>query len=300
MSKRTRNRSGCLSCRARKKKCDGARPRCSNCQSRGEACCFGLKASFHPSRELQLSSEDGAALLASEARRGDTHIFPTSFVDDTAQIVRGYETESVTAVATPPAGESVEQRFHATTEALTTFESGVTYNDVSEPTPPRDCTSANPMPVAAEPGSGISSQECPDHSGECDDLVCLGIELPVTKNEQIKLIRAFLQETGSWCEVTDSTKHFTVKYIHSLMENKPFAAAAMAVASLQQDAVCRKSREVTLSLYQHAVHSLLHYEPSQCGEATLVCCVLLSMYEMMTRETAPTEWRRHLKVSLRP
>jgi hypothetical protein len=48
---------------------DGAQPQCWNCRARGEECRWGLKASFHPSRALQLSSEDSAALLAIEEER---------------------------------------------------------------------------------------------------------------------------------------------------------------------------------------------------------------------------------------
>lgn len=120
------------------------------------------------------------------------------------------------------------------------------------------------------------------------------VDLPVPKPAQAQLIRAYMEEAGTWCEATDTNRHFTVTFIHSLMRSKPFAAAAMALASRQLDGVRKRSNDSTLSLYQYAVQSLLHYEPSQCGEATLVCCVLLSMYEMMN--SAVSEWRRHLKV----
>jgi hypothetical protein len=121
-------------------------------------------------------------------------------------------------------------------------------------------------------------------------------ELPVSNVQQTRLIRAYLQETGTWCEATDSGRHFTVSYIHKLLENKPFAAAAMALASRQLDAVGHSQRQSTSNLYQHAVRSLFHYEPSQCGTATLATCTILSIYEMMASEVC--EWRRHLKVSL--
>jgi hypothetical protein len=120
------------------------------------------------------------------------------------------------------------------------------------------------------------------------------VELPVSRTEQTRLIRAYLQETGTWCEATDSDRHFTVSRVHKLMENKPFAAAAMALSSRQLDALSHSQRQSTLYTYQHAVQSLLHYEPSQCGEATLATCVLLSVYEMMASDVS--EWRRHLKV----
>lgn len=121
-------------------------------------------------------------------------------------------------------------------------------------------------------------------------------ELPVSKAEQIRLIRAYLQETETWCETTDSERHFTVSYAHKLMGNKPFAAAAMALASRQLDAVRCNHRQSTLSLYQHAVQSLLHFEPSQCGEATLATCIVLTVYEMMAADVG--EWRRHLRVCM--
>lgn len=299
MSKRIRTRSGCLSCRARKKKCDGARPRCSNCHNRREACCYGLKASFHPSRELQLSIEDGAALLATEIERGNNRTLATSFVDDTSQIVREYETVCATALTSTATGEDSQYGLHASTGPLTRVVNGLTHHAVFEPLAPQNRATGDSMPSDVGTGNRISSPNHPHNSDEGDDPASLSIDVPVMKEAQIRLIHAFLQETGTWCEITDSKRHFTIKYIHSLMENKPFAAAAMALASLQQDAVCRKSQEVSLSLYQYAVQSLRHYEPSQCGEASLVCCVLLSIYEMVTWETSPSEWRRHLKVGLR-
>jgi hypothetical protein len=122
------------------------------------------------------------------------------------------------------------------------------------------------------------------------------VGLPISKTERTQLIHAYLQETGTWCETTDSGRHFTVSYVHKLMENKPFAAAAIAVASQQLDSLRHTQRQSTLQLYQHAVQSLLHYEPSQCGEATLATCILLSIYEMMTSDVS--EWRHHLKVRL--
>jgi hypothetical protein len=144
--------------------------------------------------------------------------------------------------------------------------------------------------------STFASSFLPDQACSIITLSDIEVELPVSKTEQTRLIRAYLQETGTWCETTDSGRHFTVSYIHKLMENKPFAAAAMALASRQLDAIRHSQRQSTLSLYQHAVQSLLHYEPSQCGEATLATCILLSVYDMMASDVS--EWRRHLKVRL--
>jgi hypothetical protein len=59
---------------------DGAQPQCRRCQARGDLCRWGLKASFHPSRTLQLSSEDSAALLAIEEERDQSGGQPVTTV----------------------------------------------------------------------------------------------------------------------------------------------------------------------------------------------------------------------------
>jgi hypothetical protein len=50
---------------------DERRPQCQRCEARGYICQWGLKASFHPSRSLRLSTPERAALLAIEKGRQD-------------------------------------------------------------------------------------------------------------------------------------------------------------------------------------------------------------------------------------
>ncbi|OAL47019.1 hypothetical protein IQ07DRAFT_546297 [Pyrenochaeta sp. DS3sAY3a] len=301
MAKGTRTRSGCLRCRSRKRKCNGERPRCSHCLNRGEECCYGIKASFHPSRELTLSNDDSAVLLALEVERGGDQHLATRFVDNTSQIVREYEEP---LAASPnilgPSGKS-NHRSTTSTGQSEVFKDGTASEDIAATTVPPTHTLNSHEPSDVETSHGNSPSVSRSVSGfplnESSFIAPAyhDLELPVPKAEQIRLIHAYLKETGIWCEATDSGKHFTVTYIHPLMNNKPFAAAAMALASRQLDAVRQSPRESTLDLYQYAVQSLLHYEPSQCGEATLACCVLLSVYEMITHEVGAAEWRRHLK-----
>lgn len=123
------------------------------------------------------------------------------------------------------------------------------------------------------------------------------LELPVSKAEQGFLITAYLRETGTWCETTDSERHFTVSSVHEMMESSAFYIAAMALASKQLDTVRGRQREVTLLLYQHTIQLLIHQKPSQVDATVLAACTLLCVYEMMASDVS--EWRRHLKVSLR-
>jgi hypothetical protein len=122
------------------------------------------------------------------------------------------------------------------------------------------------------------------------------LDLPVSTAEQAQLISAYLRGTGTWCETTDSDMHFTVSSVHEMMDNKAFAAAAMALASRQLDAVRHRQRQVTLGLYQHAIQLLIHHDPSQADAVILATCTLLCVYEMMASDVG--EWRRHLKVGL--
>jgi hypothetical protein len=245
-------------------------------------------------------------LLALEMEGGGNQHSATRFVDNTLQIVREYE-DPLAAPSPNISGPGGNSNHGSSTSRgqSEVFEDGETCEDVAATTlsPTRTPDSHEPSAVGSSNGQSPSVNAlvsgCPLAESRIVATAYFDVELPVPKSEQILLIRAYLQETSTWCEATDSVKHFTVTYIHPLINNKPFVAAAMALASRQLDAVRRNPRESTLNLYQHAVQSLLHYEPSQCGEASLVCCVLLSIYEMMTHEAAAAEWRRHLKVCLR-
>jgi hypothetical protein len=119
---------------------------------------------------------------------------------------------------------------------------------------------------------------------------------PVSSAEKARLICSYIQETGTWCETTDSEMHFTVRSIHDMMKSPAFAAAAMSLASRQLDYVERRQRSVTLELYQYTIQLLLQQDPGKADASVLATCTLLCVYEMMA--SGVHEWRRHLKVCL--
>ncbi|PKS11003.1 hypothetical protein jhhlp_002762 [Lomentospora prolificans] len=115
----------------------------------------------------------------------------------------------------------------------------------------------------------------------------------ITDREQATLISAFLRESGTWCETTDSKMQFTVNSVHKMMENKAYLAAALALSSRQLDEVNRRKTQLTLELYQHTIQLLLHHDPAEADESILATCTLLCVYEMMA--SGVSEWRRHLR-----
>ncbi|KAL2816078.1 fungal-specific transcription factor domain-containing protein [Aspergillus granulosus] len=119
------------------------------------------------------------------------------------------------------------------------------------------------------------------------------IPLPVSVAEKARLLCAYLQETGPWCETTDSEMHFTVKSIHSMMKSPAFTGAVMALASRQLDHARDQPRPVTLELYQYTIQLLLRQDLKKQDACVLAACTLLCVYEMMA--SGVHEWRRHLK-----
>ncbi|RAH67339.1 uncharacterized protein BO66DRAFT_441299 [Aspergillus aculeatinus CBS 121060] len=116
---------------------------------------------------------------------------------------------------------------------------------------------------------------------------------PVSESEKLRLISFYLRGTGTWCETTDSDRHFTVFSIHEMMKSSAFVAAAMSLASRHLDHLQRRHRSVTLELYQYTSRLLLRQDPARADSSILATCTLLCVYEMMA--SGVDEWRRHLK-----
>jgi hypothetical protein len=111
---------------------------------------------------------------------------------------------------------------------------------------------------------------------------------------KVNLMSAYIKETATWCETTDSEMHFSTSSIHQMMDSKPFVAAAMSLASRQLDVMGGSPRHITLELYQYAIRLLLGYDPAEADSSILATCTILCVYEMMA--SSVSEWRRHLRV----
>lgn len=67
---RRRVRTGCLTCRGRRRKCDEARPVCQNCKSKALTCRYGVNFTFVNPKGQKLakqSSSDGSSILRGES-----------------------------------------------------------------------------------------------------------------------------------------------------------------------------------------------------------------------------------------
>lgn len=119
-------------------------------------------------------------------------------------------------------------------------------------------------------------------------------DFPVSQRSRVDLLSAYVRDTATWSETTDSAMNFSVDRVHMMIKSKPYAAAAMALASRQRDTLRRQHNPMTLELYQYAIGLLIRHDPEEADALILATCTVLCVYEMMA--SSVTEWRRHLKV----
>ncbi|KAM5344925.1 hypothetical protein ACJ41O_010787 [Fusarium nematophilum] len=323
--------------------CDGLRPTCRECHVRSDKCVWGLKVSFHPSRSLELSSEDTAALAARDKQRKNAQADGTEpgepvpstlvIIDDTEEIVRSFVNEGTHSSSADDSDDADE--YHPQ------------YHEQSVPSLVFD--GAQPYTEYLRSGTGEASHEESGHGGlngdiaaSCDngdalnhfdlvpaavlsspeavrtpmipDLLLSGLSIapfslgqaisrgaspepeprfPVSQRMKVDLVSAYIRETATWCETTDSDMHFSARSVHQMMESTPFVAAAMSLASRQLDTLKGSPRQITLELYQYTIRLLLGHDPVEADSSILATCTLLCVYEMMASTVA--EWRRHLR-----
>lgn len=119
-------------------------------------------------------------------------------------------------------------------------------------------------------------------------------QAPVTDDEAVKLVRSYLSETATWCDTTDSLKHFSTLSAHDMLEVKMFKGAAMALAARQLSVLGVFEEGLALQCYQYTIRLLIQQDPTLIDAHVLATCILLCVYEMMA--SGASDWRRHLKV----
>jgi hypothetical protein len=119
---------------------------------------------------------------------------------------------------------------------------------------------------------------------------------PISQHSKARLIAAYLKETATWCETTDTARHFSLESAHTILSSQALSAAATALASRQldnMDSMGGKARVETLELYDFARETLMSLESWQNDETVLASVVQLCVYCMMSMEV--NEWRLHLR-----
>ncbi|KAH6613004.1 C6 zinc finger domain protein [Boeremia exigua] len=88
-----RTRHGCLNCKGKKRKCDGKRPACGRCSSRGHDCKWGPRLVFLPQNALGITTGRSSALQNKRPGREPTRF---RIQNITAEIIRDYQHSEAT------------------------------------------------------------------------------------------------------------------------------------------------------------------------------------------------------------
>ncbi|KAL5621121.1 hypothetical protein FOBRF1_004367 [Fusarium oxysporum] len=330
--KHSRSRSGCLTCRRRRRKCDGHHPTCQECQARGVECAWGLKVSFHASRSLQLSLEHTAALFDLDKQRQEAQSDgsgpdqqPLVIIDDTEEVIRSFcKEDGGSSIADESDGDTPQHSFQEHDESTSTvIENDASSHEAFFRTENEEARNENaslgsldsdavgqdrafhhlhliPPDLATTPLIPAHwMADLPYAPFSLGQAISRGVSpqpeprFPVSQSIKVHLMSAYIRETATWCETTDSEMHFSAKSIHQMMDSKPFVAAAMSLASRQLDVIQGCTRHITLELYQYAIRLLLGHDPAEADSCILATCTILCVYEMMA--SSVSEWRRHLK-----
>ncbi|KAF3002346.1 hypothetical protein E8E14_007193 [Neopestalotiopsis sp. 37M] len=195
------------------------------------------------------------------------------FIDDTEEIVRSYQHES-SGDENQSSSEEPEGRMHHH----------------------QDGVSSTVQPVLRLGGRAhapsLQAHFSLSHEYSRDRSISPIPTIDVTQHTRVSLLEAYLQETATWCETTDSEYNFSIQFSHSMIKSESYAAAAMALASRQRDSLQRQNNSLTLELYQYAIRLLLRHDPVEADLHILATCTVLCVYEMMVADVK--EWRRHL------
>ena len=116
---------------------------------------------------------------------------------------------------------------------------------------------------------------------------------PIGDRKKALLLTSYLRETATWCETTDSWRHFSLQTTQGLLESQAYSAAAVAVASRQQDNTTGDARVETFMLYDFARETICSLEAWQNDHMVLAGALQLCVYCMMSMEV--NEWRLHLR-----
>lgn len=118
--------------------------------------------------------------------------------------------------------------------------------------------------------------------------------LPIDETEATYLLQAYMYETATWCETTDSEEQFSVIGVYDMLDYPVCKASALALACKQLSMANSTFDDMALQLYQHTIQLLIKQNSYRVDEFVLVACIHLCVYEMMASDA--TDWRRHLKV----
>ncbi|KAE8332876.1 hypothetical protein BDV39DRAFT_188937 [Aspergillus sergii] len=287
-AKQKRVRTGCWTCRRRRRKCDERKPRCENCEAKGFSCRYGADLTFVPVPNPTTESTKGPATRAANYN-------VIEFIDErptTSDITfncgpfasdQGTDTGAIPAACAAQSSiveQPVEQATseHADTEEFNrpAYLSGVDA-DISRESTFSDSSTASQLPD--NPRTVAKSRSLAYFSGHR----CSSSRLPITSNpaypiptsgaDEIGLLRYFRYHLAPWIDVGDPECGFEIHALLLAKTSRPLLAAIMALA-LTHSLLRRNNNAigVNVTFQQEAERGLAHADDpiKPMGQALLM------------------------------
>ncbi|KAF7631507.1 hypothetical protein F9C07_1181719 [Aspergillus flavus] len=307
--KQKRVRTGCWTCRRRRRKCDERKPRCENCEAKGFSCRYGADLTFVPVPNPTTQSTNGPATRAANYNA-------IQFIDDrpaTSDITLNcgpFANGQGTSTSTIPGASATQSSIveqdvelatadHADAEEFNrpAYLSGVDA-DISRASTFSDSSTASQLPDNSR--TVAKSRSLAYFSGHR----CSSSRLPITSNptypipasgaDEIGLLRYFRYHLAPWIDVGDPECGFEIHALLLAKTSRPLLAAIMALAlthsSLQQN---NNAIGVNVTLQQEAERGLAHADDpiKSMGQA------LLMLHDFLFSH--PRQWRDFLRARTR-
>ncbi|KAJ6134588.1 hypothetical protein N7523_000910 [Penicillium sp. IBT 18751x] len=229
-----RVRTGCLTCRKRRRKCDEQKPRCANCEVKGFTCKYGADLAFVPSRS-------GAA-----AGGGTGQLYNAiTFVDDSPLAVRkgtSQQLDKITPVSQvasqQPSSGMNETAYQSARESRTTvpIDNMLTSNvSIGFAAGPSNLQDTPDVFLDATSRGTSGTHPIPEYLSFLTSPRQIP-RRPTTAHScrETDLLRHFRYHIGPWIDVGDPERAFGVQTLLLSRSNRPLQAAILALSAGQR------------------------------------------------------------------
>ncbi|CZT46464.1 uncharacterized protein RSE6_06891 [Rhynchosporium secalis] len=295
-----RVRTGCLTCRRRRRKCDEKKPSCENCQAKGLACSYGTKLNF-------VAQPISGRRQPEERPPGNVPYRQITFVNDVPAAAAGNENFSVEEAQDNLSDEPMSQD-SSTTQAQTLQHESTIISTPRDRTRSLNITSpqnqhgydqtmaASPSESKVITGSLGKQADSPrnerhyvvsPHSGQSVDL-----RVRARNIQETELLRYYRYHLAAWLDVGSAESFFELKIMLLGSSNRSLLAALLAFSayqrSLTQAEQQRDDLEISRSYRSEAEYRL----PFEDWSVNRIVKVLLMLGDFWS--SSPQYWRSFL------
>ncbi|KAH6637472.1 hypothetical protein C7974DRAFT_141897 [Boeremia exigua] len=264
-----RSRSGCLTCRARRVKCDETRPVCNACSKKNRPCQWETLHTkfkdYQPSERASSKSTTG---------EGDSENMDIDGADDE---------ESLGSRHSPPRTNEARGIGRAIAASASTSRS------MSDPSPDDSIAINTP---GSRSQSGISVASLLRHPVLEGTRPYSEEAVPLTQSEA-QLVHHYSEYLGRWLDCTDATRQFTLGVPEKVKSCPVLCHAVLSFAARHQ-----RKDNVADAAYQRCIALLINRldEASASHDEMLLCAiVILRFYEQLNvPSTTGSDAARHL------